>query len=97
MAKRKASKSGATINSWDVSSLHQYMELVNRVADSDAMPPSLFRGQRTDLPLLPKLSSGYLPKPTDVFGQVSSVGRASTGAELGFLAWHTSSLAIVFL
>ncbi|MGU7816669.1 FRG domain-containing protein [Burkholderia sp. AW49-1] len=59
MGKRKSLKSGATIESWDVSSLHEYMELVNRIADSDAMPPALFRGQRTDLPLLPKLARLY--------------------------------------
>lgn len=39
-----------------ISTLHEYLELVNREADSDAMPPSLFRGQQQDWPLLPKLA-----------------------------------------
>ncbi|KGC44112.1 FRG domain protein [Burkholderia pseudomallei] len=45
-----------------ISTLHEYMELVNNEADSDAMPPSLFRGQREDWPLLPKLARLYNDK-----------------------------------
>lgn len=42
-----------------VSSLHDYMELVNAEADSDSTPSNLFRGQREDWSLLPKLARLY--------------------------------------
>lgn len=40
-------------------SLDEYLKIVNRESDSDALPPSVFRGQREDLPLLPKLARLY--------------------------------------
>ncbi|WP_321927867.1 FRG domain-containing protein [Paraburkholderia guartelaensis] len=52
----------STVDEKIVSSLHQYIELVNRETNSDAMPPSLFRGQRQDRPLLPKLARLYNEK-----------------------------------
>ena len=47
------------VSSIIVASLHQYIDIVNSKSDSDATPPALFRGQRQDLPLLPKLARLY--------------------------------------
>lgn len=39
-----------------VSTLDEYMRVINKVADSDAAPPNIFRGQQQDWPLLPRLA-----------------------------------------
>lgn len=57
--KRESIRGVQLVSKQPISTLHEYVELVNSEADSDATPPSLFRGQREDWPLLPKLARLY--------------------------------------